>query len=202
MTNIMGKSRDLKELLFAWKSWRDAVGPGIKPYYEKLVDLLNIGAREHGWLDYGNFLRSEYEQGDDLELNLKKVWNEVKPLYDELHAYVRYRLKQLYKRRLNMSSSGTIPAHVLGDMFAQNWENIFDVIKPYSNVDNFDVTDTMKRKQYTVEKLFRLAESFFVSIGLYKMPDNFWKKSVIKKKTGKEMVCHPSAWDLSNGDVR
>ncbi len=202
LTKIMRKSRNLDKLLFAWKGWRDAVGPKIKPFYERIVDLLNIGAREHGWIDYGDFLRSEYEQGDDFELNLRKVWNEVKPLYTELHAFVRYRLRNLYKRKLNMTASGTIPAHILGDMFAQNWENIFDAVKPFSNVDNFDVTETMKRQNYTVEKIFRLAESFFVSIGLYKMPESFWKKSVIKKLKRKEMVCHASAWDFSVGDVR
>ncbi len=202
LTKIMRKSRDVDKLLFAWKGWRDEVGPKTKPFYEKIVDLLNIGAREHGYIDYGDFLRSEYEQGDDFELNLKRVWNDVKPLYDELHAFVRYRLKNLYRPKLNISSSGTIPAHVLGDMFAQNWENIFEFVKPYSNVDNFDVTEALKRKGYTVEKVFKLAESFFVSIGLYKMPDRFWRKSVLTKLKNKEMVCHASAWDFSVGDVR
>eukprot|EP00794_Sanderia_malayensis_P011083 gene11083-12251_t len=202
LVKIMRKSRDLDKLLFAWKGWRDAVGPKIKPYYERIVDLLNIGAREHGWIDYGDFLRSEYEQGDDFEINLRSVWEDIKPLYTELHAFVRYRLGSLYKRKLEMNKFGTIPAHVLGDMFAQNWDNIFEAVKPFSNVDNFDVTESMKRKNFTVENIFRLAESFFVSIGLYKMPDGFWKKSVLKKIKSKDMVCHASAWDFSLGDVR
>ena len=202
LTKIMRKSRNLDKLLFAWKGWRDAVGPPMKGHYERIVDLLNIGAREHGWIDYGDFLRSEYEQGDDFELNLRRVWENIKPLYNELHAYVRYRLRNLYGSKLNISMSGTIPAHILGDMYAQNWENIFDVVKPYSNVQNIDITEAMKGKNYTIEKVFRLAESFFVSVGLYKMPDSFWKKSVIKRLKGRDMVCHASAWDFSKGDVR
>lgn len=202
LSKIMRKSRDPEELLFAWKGWRKAVGPRMKPLYERIVDLLNIGAREHGWIDYGDFLRSEYEQGDDFELNLQRVWQTIKPLYEELHAYVRYRLKNFYNGKLNISASGTIPAHILGDMYAQNWENIFDIVKPFTNVQNLDTTESLKKKNYTVEQIFKLAEHFFVSIGLYEMPDNFWRKSVLKKLKGTEMVCHPSAWDFSNGNVR
>ena len=202
LSKIMRKSRDPNELLFAWKGWRNAVGPATKPLYERSVDLLNIGAREHGWIDYGDFLRSEYEQGDDFELNLRRVWQSIKPLYEELHAYVRYRLKNFYNGKLNVSGTGMIPAHILGDMYAQNWENIFDIVKPFTNVQNLDATEMLKKKNYTAEKIFKLAESFFVSIGLNKLPESFWSKSVIKKIKGTEMVCHPSAWDFSSGDVR
>ena len=202
LSKIMRKSRDPNDLLFAWKGWRDAVGPPMKPLYERMVDLLNIGAREHGWIDYGDFLRSEYEQGDDFELNLRRVWEMVKPLYEELHAYVRYRLKNFYNGKLNMSASGTIPAHMLGDMYGQNWENLFDIVKPFTNVQNLDTTEALKKKNFTARKIFQLAESFFVSIGLYKMPISFWDKSVFKKQNGTDMVCHPSAWDFSNADVR
>ena len=202
LAKIMRKSRDPNELLFAWKRWRDVVGPATKPLYDRMVDLLNIGAREHIWIDYGDFVRSEYEQGDDFEINLQRVWQSVKPLYEELHAYVRYRLKNFYNGKLNISERGTIPAHILGDMYAQNWEHIFDIVKPFTNVQNLDATDMLRKKNYTAEKIYRLAESFFVSIGLYKLPNSFWTKSVLKKIKGRDMICHPSAWDFSNGDAR
>ena len=202
LTDIMRKSRKPEELLFAWHGWRNAVGPPMKPLYEKMIDLLNIGAREHGWIDYGNFLRSEYEQGDDFELSLTRVWEDIKPLYEELHAYVRFHLRIFYGKKVNISKSGTIPAHLLGDMFAQDWENIFDLVKPFPNAPKFDVTKSMKKQKYTAEKIFRCAESFFKSIGLFEMPKSFWENSVIRKPKKKEMVCHASAWDFSNGDVR
>ena len=202
LAKIMRKSRDPNELLFAWKGWREAVGPATKPLYDRMVDLLNIGAREHIWIDYGDFVRSEYEQGDDFEINLQRVWHSVKPLYEELHAYIRYRLRNFYNGKLNISERGTIPAHILGDMYAQNWEHIFDIVKPFTNVQNLDTTERLRKKNYTAEDIYKLAESFFVSIGLYKLPNSFWTKSVIKKIKGREMICHPSAWDFSNGDVR
>ena len=198
LTDILRTSRKKVELDWAWKAWRDAVGPPIKTLYGNLVDLLNIGAREHGWIDYGNYLRSDYEMGDDFELSLDKVWNEIEPLYKELHAYVRHKLTKHYKLKKN----ACLPANVMGDMFAQNWENIFHLVKPSKSSRTFDVTKELKKQKYTVEKMFQLAESFFVSLGLYKMPDTFWDKSVFTKPKNKEMVCHASAWDVSNTDVR
>lgn len=198
LTDILRTSRKRSELDWAWKAWRDEVGPPIRLLYGNLVDLLNIGAREHGWIDYGNYLRSDYEMGDDFELSLDKVWTDIAPLYQELHAYVRYKLAKVFK----FKKTACIPANLLGDMFAQNWENIFNLVKPWKDSRTFDVTKELKKQKYTVEKMFKSAESFFVSIGLFKMPPNFWKKSVFVKRKSKEMVCHASAWDISATDVR
>lgn len=198
LTELMKKSKSRKELNWAWKSWRDKVGPPMKVLYSNLVDLLNVGSREHGWIDYGDFLRSDYEMGDDFELSLDRVWKEVEPLYKELHAYVRYHLSKQYKTGKN----GCIPANLLGDMFAQNWENIFNTVKPSKSSKAFDVSDELKKQNYTVNGIFRLAEQFFVSLGLEKMPASFWKNSVLEKPKSKDMVCHASAWDVSNTDVR
>lgn len=198
LTDILRSSKKRSELDWAWKSWRDVVGPPIKALYGNLVDLLNIGAREHGWIDYGNYLRSDYEMGDDFELSLDKVWNEIEPLYQELHAYVRYKLSKVYKLKPN----ACLPANLMGDMFAQDWENIFHLVKPSKNSRTFDVTKELKKQKYTVKKMFQLAEKFFVSLGLSKMPSSFWDKSVFTKRKNKEMVCHASAWDVSSTDVR
>ncbi|XP_002165887.3 uncharacterized protein LOC100206770 [Hydra vulgaris] len=200
LTEIMRTSRNKKKLDWAWRSWRDTVGPPIKSLYTNMIDLLNIGAREHGWIDYGDFLRTDYEMGDDFEISLDMVWSKIKPLYEELHAYVRYMLTK--KKIIKVAKDGCIPASVLGDMFAQNWENIFDLVKPSKTSKVFDVTKTLKEKNYTVQKMFTLAEDFFISLGLYKMPTSFWNNSVFTKPKNKDMVCHASAWDISSTDVR
>ena len=197
--SLMGKSRDYDELLWGWKSWRDAVGPPMRPLYEKLVNLLNSGARAHDWGDYGNFQRSEYEMGNDFQKAIMKLWNEVKPLYQELHAYVRYKLRENYPE---VPENGTVQAHLLGNMWAQDWSLIEDLVKPYPKVPSLDVTPNLRKQQYTPIKMFKLAQSFFVSIGLDPMPQTFWNKSAIEKPKDRKMVCHPSAWDFNKGDVR
>lgn len=199
LNDLMAKSRDYDELLWGWKSWRDKVGPPMRPLYEKLVVLLNSGAREHEWGDYGNFQRSEYEMGNDFQTAIKRLWNEVKMLYQELHAYVRYKLREKYPQ---VPVNGSIQAHLLGNMWAQEWSLIYDIVKPFPKVPSLDVTPNLIKQQYTPKKMFKLAQSFFVSLGLDPMPQTFWNKSVIRKPKGKQMVCHPSAWDFCKGDVR
>lgn len=197
--SLMGKSRDYDELLWGWKNWRDAVGPPMRPLYEKLVVHLNDGARRHEWGDYGNFQRSEYEMGNDFQSVIKKLWNDLRPLYQELHAYVRYQLRQKYPQ---VPENGSIQAHLLGNMWAQDWSSINDLVKPYPKVPSLNVTPNLIKQQYTPTKMFKLAQSFFVSLGLDHMPHSFWNKSVIKKPKKRKLVCHPSAWDFCKGDVR
>jgi len=48
--------------------------------------------------------------------------------------------------------------------------------------------------------MFKKAEDFFESMGLDKMPQEFWEGSILEKpKDGRELVCHASAWDFYNG---
>lgn len=197
LSEIFRTSENETLLKWAWKSWRDTVGPPTKRDFTPLIDYLNIGAREHSWIDYGRYLRSDYETSD-LEESLDEVWTQIESLYRELHGYVRYKLTSKY----NISGDGCIPASLLGDMYAQNWENIFSLVKPSNSSKAFDVTKELRRQNYTVEKMFRLAESFFTSIGLDAMPESFWSNSVMVKPKDKEMVCHASAWDVSKDDVR
>ncbi|XP_031558944.1 angiotensin-converting enzyme-like [Actinia tenebrosa] len=199
LNNLMAKSRDYDELVWAWRGWRDAVGPPMRAQYKELVDMLNRGASEHNWGDYGHFVRSEYEMGNDLIPVLNGLWTAVKPLYQELHAYVRYQLKKHYKK---MSPDGPIGAHLLGNMWAQDWSAIYDLVQPFPDVAPLHVTPNLIKQHYTPKKMFELAQSFFVSIGLDAMPASFWDKSVLSKPENKSMVCHASAWDFCQGDVR
>lgn len=199
LVNIMGKSRDYKELLWAWQGWREVVGRPLKDQFTKLVDLLNKGAREHEWGDYGHFMRSEYEIGNDLNSTVNKLWETVKPLYVELHSYVRYHLNKTYP---NISSDGPIEAHLLGNMWAQDWSDIYDIVTPFPDVEPIDVTPNLKKQGYTAKKMFELAESFFTSLGLYRMPASFWERSVLEKPKDRDIVCHASAWSFAKDDVR
>ena len=196
---IMAKSRDHDELLWAWKGWRDSVGPPIRPLFEKFVGLLNTGANDHNWGDYGNFQRREYEMGNDFQPMLRKLWVDVRPLYYELHAYTRFKLRQKYPQ---VPEKGPLPAHLMGNMWAQDWSEIYDLLRPFPKLPSLDITPNLIKQKYSVERLFKLAQSFFVSLGLDPMPASFWRKSLMTKPSNASVVCHASAWDFSNGDVR
>lgn len=199
LRSIISKSRDYDELLWAWVGWRDAVGPSLRDQFGQLVDLLNKGAQEHKWGDYGHYMRSVYEMGNDLPKTLESLWSAVKPLYEELHSYVRYKLHKKYPK---ISPDGPIQAHVLGNMWAQDWSDIYDIVAPFPEISPLDVTPSLKEQNYTPVKMFELAQSFFVSLGLYPMPQSFWEKSVLSKPEDRSIVCHASAWGFKPGDVR
>lgn len=196
---ILSTSRDYDRLLFAWKGWRDAVGPKLRNKYTEFVKLKNKGATENGWKDTGEYWRSWYEV-EDLEGMVEGFWDKLRPLYQELHAYVRYKLSQNYTQ---MSPKGHIPAHLLGNMWAQSWVNIYDIVEPYKGKPSLDVTANMVKQNYSAYRMFKLAESFFTSIGLEALPSSFYEKSMITKPDDRNVICHASAWDFSiNTDVR
>ncbi len=134
LTQILRKSRNYSELQFAWKGWRDATGPKMKPVYEDFVKNLNIGAKENGMKDYGEYVRSWYEVGDQLGPIAEKLWLDLKPFYEELHAYVRFKLSKKYPQ---VKDGEPIPAHLLGNMWAQEWVNIYDMVAPYPGKSYF-----------------------------------------------------------------
>lgn len=201
LTTIMRTSKDYDRLVFAWKGWRDATGPKLRPIYEKFVNLSNKGAKENNWADKGAYWRSWYED-DDFENSVARLYDDLKPLYEELHAYVRYKLMSKYPGKV--TATGPIPAHILGNMWAQSWVNIYDLVEPYKGQPSLDVTQNMIKQKYTPLKMVELAESFFTSIGLKPLPKSFYTKSLIEKpKDGRDVICHASAWDFSTDyDVR
>ncbi|KAM4692070.1 angiotensin-converting enzyme [Rhinophrynus dorsalis] len=196
LTEIMAKSRDYDELLFAWKGWRDASGQKIRNDFKRYVQLSNQAAQLNGYADNGAYWRSWYET-PTLEADLEQLYNELQPLYLNLHAYVRRALYKKYgEKRINLN--GPIPAHLLGNMWAQSWSNIFDLVVPYPNAAQVDATPAMVAQKWTAKRMFEESDSFFQSLGLIPMPQEFWDKSMIEKPTDREVVCHASAWDFYN----
>ncbi|XP_075631437.1 angiotensin-converting enzyme [Balearica regulorum gibbericeps] len=197
LTDIMANSRDYDELLFAWKGWRDASGKKIKNNYKRYVELSNKAAVLNGYTDNGAFWRSLYET-PTFEEDLEKLYLQLQPLYLNLHAYVRRALYKKYgAERINLK--GPIPAHLLGNMWAQSWSNIFDLVIPFPDATKVDATPAMKQQGWTPKKMFEESDRFFTSLGLIPMPQEFWDKSMIEKPAdGREVVCHASAWDFYN----
>jgi len=136
------------------------------------------------------------------EADTDRLWGQVKPLYDELHCYVRGRLRQHYGKE-KVPAKGPIPAHLLGNMWAQEWNNIYPLVEPYGGEGSLDVSKSLKDKRYDATKMVELGERFFTSLGLEKLPASFWERSLFTKPADREVVCHASAWDVTfNGDIR
>ncbi|CAL1599147.1 unnamed protein product [Knipowitschia caucasica] len=193
---IMAESRDYDELLFAWKGWRDAAGKVIRNDYYRYVELANKAATLNGHSDNGAFWRSLYET-PTFEQDLEQLWKELEPLYHNVHAYVR---RALYKKygasRINLR--GPIPAHLLGNMWAQTWSGIMDLVMPFPDATQVDATPAMVAKKWDALRMFQESDKFFTSLGLKEMPPEFWARSMLEKPSDRKVVCHASAWDFYN----
>ncbi|XP_060075065.1 uncharacterized protein LOC132554771 [Ylistrum balloti] len=198
LTDIMATSRNQTVLLKAWKGWREATRK-IKPHYNEFVDLSNEGIRALGYSDTGDYWRSKYESSQ-FAADLDQLFIQLTPLYENLHTFVRKRLGKLYGK---FPASGHIPAHLLGNMWGQSWGNIYDLLIPYEGSRSMGVTSELKRQGYTVERMFKTAEEFFVSLGLSPLPVSFWNKSMLEKPVDRDVECQASVFDMFNQtDVR
>ncbi|XP_067882277.1 angiotensin-converting enzyme 2 [Heterodontus francisci] len=207
LTVLMAESKDYNERLWAWEGWRVNVGKKLRPLYEGYTDLKNKAARLNGYEDYGDYWRGNYETDDvgeygyrraDLLTDVESLLNEIMPLYKELHAYVRAKLRDTFGPE-HISSTGCLPAHLLGDMWGRFWGNLYPWSIPYPSQADIDVTSEMVKQGWQPKKMFEKADAFFQSLGLQPMNANFWKNSMIEKPTdGRKVVCHPTAWDMGN----
>ncbi|WP_443972031.1 M2 family metallopeptidase [Sphingobium sp. CR28] len=184
-----------------WKSWHDNVGKPMKADYVRMVEIANQGAKELGFADTGAMWRSGYDMpADDFAALTEKIWQEVKPLYDSLHCYTRTKLNEKYGNAVQ-PKTGPIRADLLGNMWAQEWGNIYPLVAPAGSGDlGYDVTDLLKAKQYDPVKMVKAGENFYSSLGFAPLPETFWKRSQIVKPADREVICHASAWDLDNKD--
>jgi peptidyl-dipeptidase A len=202
LSRILATSTKPAELLDAWRGWHSISRP-IRPQYTRFVDLSNKGARELGFRDAGAMWRSNYDMTpEQFTAELERIWNQVRPLYLSLHAYVRAKLAEKYGNTL-VPPNGLIPAHLLGNMWAQEWGNIFPLVAP-KNVDpGYDLTQLLKKKNVDAVGMAHYAERFFTSMGLAPLPGTFWERSLFTKPRDREVVCHASAYDVDNkNDVR
>jgi len=199
LEKIMATSRNPEELLEVWRGWHDIAKP-MRPRYERFVTLANQGARELGFADMGALWRSNYDLPPDaFAAEMQRLWLQVKPLYDSLHRYVRRRLGQVYGPKL-VPPDGPLPAHLLGNMWAQSWVNVYPLVAPPAGDPGYDLTALLKAKQVDERELVRYGERFFISLGFAPLPPTFWERSLFVKPRDREVVCHASAWDVDNDE--
>jgi peptidyl-dipeptidase A len=202
LSRVLTESRDPRLLEDVWTGWHQ-VGRAVRPEFERYVELANLGARELGFSDTGAMWRSKYDMPpDEFAREVDRLWEAVRPLYDALHTYVRGRLRRVYGDPA-VPADGPLPAHLLGNMWAQAWDGIYPIVAPRSGAAAFDLTRLLVERKTTPEEMVRYAERFFVSLGLPALPPTFWERSMLVRPRDREVVCHASAWDVDFvGDVR
>jgi peptidyl-dipeptidase A len=197
----MGASRNPEELKEMWVSWHDNVGQPMGKDYARMVEIANDGATELGFKDVGAMWRSGYDMpADEFATLTDKLWLEVKPLYDELHTFVRGKLNAKYGDVVQ-AKTGPIRADLLGNMWAQEWGNIYDIVAPAGSGDiGYDIGDLLKAKNIDEIGMVKIGEGFFSSLGFAPLPESFYARSQFLKPRDREVVCHASAWNIDNVD--
>ncbi len=199
MSSAMATERDADLLLEYWKGWREVSVP-MKSLYEEQVAIANEGAKELGFSNVSELWRSKYDMpADDFPIELDRLWGQVKPLYDALHCHVRAELGDYYGEDV-VAQDKPIPAHLLGNMWAQSWGNIYDIVKPDTPMQVPDVTAALRDQDYDEIKMVKQAESFFSSLGFEELPESFWTNSQFSKPADRDVQCHASAWNVDNVD--
>jgi peptidyl-dipeptidase A len=194
LSHLLEQNRDPAVLTDVWNGWH-RVGRPMRPGFERYVELANRGAREVGFPDTGAMWRSKYDLAPEaFEREVDRLWSEVRPLYEALHAYTRACLRRTYGDKV--PASGPIPAQFLGNMWAQQWDGIYPLLAPASARSGVDLTRLLVERATTPPGMVRFAEGFFVSLGFEPLPSTFWERSMMTRPRDRDVVCHASAWDL------
>ncbi|MDE3164856.1 MAG: M2 family metallopeptidase [Acidobacteriota bacterium] len=194
LERILAESRDARELRDAWVGWH-AIARPIRKDFVRYVELANKGARQLGFADNGAMWRSKYDmKPDEFAAELDRLWEQVRPLYLSLHAYVRARLREKYGDLV--PANGPIPAHLLGNMWAQDWSNIYPLVAPPNAAAAYDLTELLRKKNTDWKQMVKYGEGFFTSLGFAPLPATFWERSQFVRPRDRDVVCHASAWDV------
>ncbi|HEU4773224.1 MAG TPA: M2 family metallopeptidase [Lysobacter sp.] len=232
LEDVLRSSRDYDAQLDAWRGWHTISQP-MREDYVRFVELVNEGADEMGFADAGEMWRSGYDMSPvELAAETDRLWGQVKPLYEQLHCYTRTRLDARYGKDKGEVAGGMLPAHLMGNMWQQDWGNLWDILAPYRNAGSLDISGTLDSryrqihaqklaqstgdrspaalaqleedaKDASARQMTKRAEDFYVSLGMAKLPDSYWQKTQFIKPRDRDVVCHASAWDMNmEGDVR
>ena len=107
----------------------------------------------------------------------------------------RWKLREKYGDQV-VPANGPIPAHLLGNLWAQEWENIYPLVAPPNADPGYDLTEILKSRNTDALDMVRYGEHFFTSLGFAPLPETFWQRSLFVKPRDRDVVCHASAWDV------
>jgi peptidyl-dipeptidase A len=197
--NIMAEDRDPARLREIWLGWH-SIGAPMRTRYARFVELSNQGSRELGFKDTGVLWRAGYDMTpEQFSADVDRLWGQVRPLYLSLFTFVRARLSQKYGPQI-VPPDGPLPAHLLGNTWAQTWGNIFPLLGLPENSRGYDLTELLRAKKLEAHGLVKYGENFYTSLGFAPLPKSFWERSLFVKPADREVVCHASAWDIDNKD--
>ncbi len=198
---ILAESRDPARLKEVWLGWHSQ-SASYKQRYADYVALSNKGAREMGFADTGALWRSQYDMAPEaFSTEMERLWQQVKPLYEALHTFTRYKLRQTYGAGV-VPATGPIPAQLFGNMWSQDWNNLYPMLKP-AGASAFDLSAVLAARKTSAVEMTRYAERFYTSLGMEALPTSFWERSLLTKPKDRDVVCHASAWDIDTQmDVR
>jgi peptidyl-dipeptidase A len=198
ITEVMATSRDEQRLREVWQGWHTIATP-MRRDYQRFVELANAGAKELGFADTGAMWRLKYDMpADAFTAEVDRLWTQVRPLYVSLHAYVRMKLHEKYGAAV--PENGPIPAHLLGNIWAQDWSNVYELVAPADAGQGYSLTDILKKRNTTPVEMVRIGERFYSSLGFAPLPETFWQRSLFSKPADRDVVCHASAWDIDYAD--
>ena len=194
---IIDNSRDPDELLKAWNGWRE-IGKPMKGKYLRMVDIGNQGAQDLGFDGLSDLWFSQYDMpAEEFSETVDRVYEDLKPLYESLQCHVRAELNEYYGDDV-VPNEGSIPAHVLGNMWAQSWANVYDIVYQEESLGQpIDLTKVINDRDLTEVEMVEIAENFFLSLGFEPLPETFWERSLFVKPQDRGVVCHASAWDIN-----
>ena len=201
ITKVMAESRSEPELRKVWEGWH-TISPPMRKDYSRFVELSNKGARELGFVDTGAMWRQKYDMpADDFTKELDRLWEQVRPLYLKLHAYARMKLRARYGDAV--PPDGPLPAHLLGNIWAQDWSNVYPLVAPANADAGYSLTEILKRRKTSPIDMVKIGERFYTSLGFAPLPESFWQRSLFVRPQDRDVVCHASAWDIdAEDDVR
>ncbi len=232
LEDVLRSSRDYQQQLAAWEGWH-TIAPAMRKDYTRFAELVNEGARDLGFADTGEMWRSGYDMPPaEIAAETDRLWGQVKPLYEQLHCYSRTRLQAKYGAGKGAVAGGMLPAHLMGNMWQQDWGNLWDVLAPYQNAGSLDINSALTEQYQQVyqaqlakhagasapselaqieqdaqlanaKQMTERAQDFYTSLGMPSLPESYWVKTQFIKPRDRDVVCHASAWDMTmSGDVR
>lgn len=202
LSTLIETSRDPETLQSVWEGWR-TISPVMADDYARMVEIANAGAQDLGFDNLAQMWLSNYDMpAEDMEAEVERLWGQVEPLYKALHCDVRANLNEFHGDNVQ-PDTGPIRADLLGNMWSQNWQNIYPIAGPASSGPGYDLTEQLNANNYSVMEMIETGENFFSSLGFEPLPDTFWERSLFVQPEDRDVVCHASAWNLDDvNDVR
>lgn len=131
--------------LAAWQGWHTISIP-MRADYQRFVELTNEGSKEMGFANTGEVWRSGYDMDPtDFQAETDRLWKQVEPLYTQLQCYTRNKLVE--KHGAQGEVNGLIPAHLTGNLWQQDWSNLWPILEPYKNVGSLDINTALRKQR-------------------------------------------------------